>query len=1092
MKKLFRILLIVCSFSFIYLFLLANNSHAAISDLPPYGTNVETWWNTFWANPLSSNYIPLGNVPSPSNIVTLSPGANLQSAVDSLPQTGGTLLLQPGEYSGDIRIYGRNNVHVRGTGANPSDVVLTGTIWVAGCKEASYGYRPDGYDYFVGGIFNNNQYNIDCVTKNRATNIYFYNFTMDAKGRMDPAQNWIEVANGVVFDKIIWQGLTNDPSKVHWGHANGHVMEDNVWFRGNTFKGIYQTAVYLDGCHSCGVIESTIEANFYNSGLIYMDNNDLDYDYNKNGVYDDNELRNGRYLVTAYNNFVPSSNPSVVVTYDWFNTVVLYEGGNVLTLNNSVTANSNEFIYLKGACSYHSPVILDFYDLITKNNILKNGGTKFFLLEHSNQYCNNVGGASTYNLGKYNVSNNVMTKASTGTSFATEISGPITGPNTVSNNCTGTSCPDPRQAIPNRTPSPSPSPTSAATIAPTPIPNVRTGDANNDGKVDMLDYNVWYNNYLASGVMGYTYGDFDNNGRTDGIDYVKWLNNYDTPATPAPTVVATPRPSGSPMSYFPYGVFEDGNTYGGDPKRSIYLSDLRKFKANGIDDIVYTNFTPHADLSDQEGVNIVAAPLNLLNPQWFNNSTVNETIETARSIAYPIVDSYASHPSIKAINIQDDSNYFSSKKLQLMTQAFNERSLPDRPSFPTQMDYDRFIAVNPPVFQDYLYPAHVQNEACDFSPQTILSRFVNNFAQAIQTTREMMDVERKQIPHWMILQTHGFTKTVDPAEPDATKIRVPTPEEVRLQNWIALGEGVDGISWFIWRTQQFWIGLDQNTELWNEVVNLASRVKPLRQTLLTLKKYDFPVYTATSQSILSSKNKPYISSMTNSDKSKWYVIVANHSCSAQNIAVSSTYSNSQLKDVENGTLYSNGQYIPFRGGDGKMFEVVGTVTPPTVSPSVNIVTNPSFESGSGTVATGWNQLSGITRDTTTAKSGTASLKFSSPLNSNYTVIPISGLKPNTQYSISYWVKANSATGTGVGIRYAHISPNMGFSPTPMQLQWINGTTNGFQQAIGTFYTFEGMTQGRFDLEFELTGGTAWIDDITICEGHLGCGGTFQY
>ncbi len=44
------------------------------------------------------------------------------------------------------------------------------------------------------------------------------------------------------------------------------------------------------------------------------------------------------------------------------------------------------------------------------------------------------------------------------------------------------------------------------------------GDANGDGAVDNLDYQVWLTNSLSA--------DFNADGKVDGIDYVIWLNHY--------------------------------------------------------------------------------------------------------------------------------------------------------------------------------------------------------------------------------------------------------------------------------------------------------------------------------------------------------------------------------------------------------------------------------------------------------------------------------------------------------------------------------------------------------------------------------------
>lgn len=65
-------------------------------------------------------------------------------------------------------------------------------------------------------------------------------------------------------------------------------------------------------------------------------------------------------------------------------------------------------------------------------------------------------------------------------------------------------------------------------ITPSPAPQVtiKRGDANSDGKVDLIDFtDHWLLNYLKM-VKGIIFGDFDNNGNVDGVDYVIWLNNF--------------------------------------------------------------------------------------------------------------------------------------------------------------------------------------------------------------------------------------------------------------------------------------------------------------------------------------------------------------------------------------------------------------------------------------------------------------------------------------------------------------------------------------------------------------------------------------
>lgn len=68
-------------------------------------------------------------------------------------------------------------------------------------------------------------------------------------------------------------------------------------------------------------------------------------------------------------------------------------------------------------------------------------------------------------------------------------------------------------------------PTNPPPTSPAPSGTLKAGDANNDNKVDGLDYVIWLNNYNKN-VSVPAVGDFNNSGKVDGLDYVIWLTNY--------------------------------------------------------------------------------------------------------------------------------------------------------------------------------------------------------------------------------------------------------------------------------------------------------------------------------------------------------------------------------------------------------------------------------------------------------------------------------------------------------------------------------------------------------------------------------------
>jgi hypothetical protein len=60
-------------------------------------------------------------------------------------------------------------------------------------------------------------------------------------------------------------------------------------------------------------------------------------------------------------------------------------------------------------------------------------------------------------------------------------------------------------------------------------------DADGDGKVDGVDYAVWFNNYNQNTSNGVSDGDFDENGTVNISDFVAWINSYGKNPPPTPT-----------------------------------------------------------------------------------------------------------------------------------------------------------------------------------------------------------------------------------------------------------------------------------------------------------------------------------------------------------------------------------------------------------------------------------------------------------------------------------------------------------------------------------------------------------------------------
>jgi hypothetical protein len=207
-----------------------------------------------------------------------------------------------------------------------------------------------------------------------------------------------------------------------------------------------------------------------------------------------------------------------------------------------------------------------------------------------------------------------------------------------------------------------------------------------------------------------------------------------------------------------------------------------------------------------------------------------------------------------------------------MTQAFNQLDTQRSASvmMPTNAS---FLAANPPMDLFYSYPATITSAACDFNSKSYLGQYANNYAQQLELRRDTLRLAERDIPFWAVLQTHGITSETDPNSRRINDLRTPTVEELRIQNWDALAEGVRGIYWFIYKSQQFWHGLEDNPALFNEVTDLTARVKPLTQTLLNLENYEQQLFTVASADTLPFANQPLVRTLISKEGNRWYIVV---------------------------------------------------------------------------------------------------------------------------------------------------------------------------------------------------------------------------
>jgi hypothetical protein len=359
---------------------------------------------------------------------------------------------------------------------------------------------------------------------------------------------------------------------------------------------------------------------------------------------------------------------------------------------------------------------------------------------------------------------------------------------------------------------------------------------------------------------------------------------------------------------FPLGVFEDANILGGN--ETFFRTIIDDLKNHGLDTIMFANNFSQRDstllqASDEMGFNVYMSPAGDLNETWWSTDIPtrrDKALEAARNIiAY-----WKTHPSLKGYIVKDEPGLHEINKVQLMNQAFRELD-PARPAMPILIGVDRvgpiFEKAQPNVMLIDVYPFGAQNPPCDLT----MTGFGYQNYDFVSYIRTVTQNKPPSTPLWMILQTHNFLN----------QLREPSRTEVREQHWLAIGEGVKGIFWFIYSSQQGWTGLVDNPPLYDEVSSLVKRTDALRSVLAGLQKVE-DQFSVTGNR----RQSHYISTLRSSDN-RTYIVVVNKDCqNAQKLIIKPLIPGSQLKDLETSTLYRLGSPILFPPGDGKIFELV--------------------------------------------------------------------------------------------------------------------------------------------------------------------------
>ena len=385
------------------------------------------------------------------------------------------------------------------------------------------------------------------------------------------------------------------------------------------------------------------------------------------------------------------------------------------------------------------------------------------------------------------------------------------------------------------------------------------------------------------------------------------------PAATRAIAIADDTPRRTAGSFFPIGVFEDANLLDGDTARfETMIGDLQ---SHGLDTVMFTNNAADRDapllaVSDRLDFGVFMLPAHDLVRDWWR-ADVPENSATAQRVAAPIVRQLSRHPSLRGYIVADEPRLESLNKVMLMTRALHQFDRA-RPALPILTGIDRvvpiFAAAQPEVLLIDVYPVGTNNPICDFT----MTDFGYDKLDFVGYVRQVTRNKPAETPLWMILQTHSFMKS----------LREPSPTEVRAQQWLAIGEGATGIFWFVYSSQQGWVGLADNPALYHEVGMLAQRVGSLREVLLRTRKVA-DIFT-----IAGGKN-PYVSTLASLDGAKSYVVAVNRDCErSQQLSIGSpVFKVGQLKDLESSQTYALGSPIVFQPGDGRIFEFISEIAP---------------------------------------------------------------------------------------------------------------------------------------------------------------------
>src|SRR3989344_748069 len=129
-------------------------------------------------------------------------------------------------------------------------------------------------------------------------------------------------------------------------------------------------------------------------------------------------------------------------------------------------------------------------------------------------------------------------------------------------------------------------------------------DANNDGRVDALDFVAFFTNFSKYTSLGKTEGDFNNSGKVDALDFVVLFTSY------GERIPITPEPSGASFSFGAAGDIGARTERAAPVLSTLPSSNIDFFVALG--DLSYNHITPETAWCTFVKTRIGSVPFQLL------------------------------------------------------------------------------------------------------------------------------------------------------------------------------------------------------------------------------------------------------------------------------------------------------------------------------------------------------------------------------------------------------------------------------------------------------------------------------------------------